>query len=128
MDATDCNLMTPLMRAAWNGYLECLLLLIQRGADVRHRRANGCTAAHYAAHRGNVEVLRVLFASGADLLPLAEGLSVVASACAVSQMDAASLALACGCRFALTCLDIESKNYYGFKCVVFGLSTVDCTL
>ena len=128
VDATDSNLMTPLMCAAWNGHLECLLLLMQRGADVRHSVVNGWTAVHYAAHHGDVEMQRVLIASGADLLSLADGLSVVDSACLASRIDAASFALACGCRFALTCREIESKKYYGFKRVVCGLSLVNCAL
>ena len=94
------------MSAASNGHLECLLLLMQRGADVRHSMVKGSTAAHFAAHRGDVEMLRVLFASGADLLALAGGLSVVDNACLASPMDAASFALACGCRFVLTCREI----------------------
>ena len=70
----------------------------------------------------------MLIASGADLLSVAWGLSVADSACVVSQVDAASFALACGCRFALTCREIESRNCDGFKRVVCGLSSVDCTL
>ena len=99
VDTADWNLMTPLLCAASNDHWECLLLLIQRGADVSSHRVDGWTAAHYAAHRGNVEMLRVLIASGADLLSVACGLSLVEVACVASQMDAASLAVACGCRF-----------------------------
>ena len=131
VDVTNSNNgRTPLMCAACHGYLECLLLLMQRGADVRHQSADGWTAAHYAAERGNVEMLRVLIASGADLLPLAGCHSVVDLACLGSQMDAASFALACGCRFALTCREIESRcySYYIFRRVVCGLSSVNCAL
>ena len=130
VDVTDSNLMTPLMCAACQGCLECLLLLLlQRGADVRHRRVDGRTAAHYAAERGNVEMLRAfLIASGADLLPLAGCNTVVDSACVTSQVDAASFALACGCRFALTCRELESKNYGYFRRVALGLSSINCAL
>ena len=122
VDVTDSNLRTPLMSVACDGLLECLLLLIERGADVCHRDSVGWTAAHCAAQRGNVQMLRALIASGADLLPLARGLSVVDGACLVSRMDAASFALACGCRFARTC------RAYGFKRVVCGLSSVNYQL
>ena len=129
VDVTDSDLMTPLMCAACCGHLECLLLLIQRGADVCHHRVGGWTAAHYAAARcGNAEMLRVLIASGADLLPLAGYHSVVDSACVASQLDAASFALACGCRFALTCREIECQASYLFPHVVCSLSSVNCAL
>ena len=129
VDVTDSALMTPLMCAASGAKLECLLLLMQRGADVRHRASQGRTAAHYAAQCGNVELLRVLIASGADLLPLAGCHSIVDSACVASHMDAASFALACGCRFTLACREIESKVYsYDFKRVVCGICAINCTL
>ena len=129
VDVTDSNLLTPLMCAACSAArLECLLLLIQRGADIQHQSADGRTATHCAAQCGNVDMLRVLIASGADLLPLAWGRSVVDNACLASQMDTASLALACGCRFGLGCRKIESQAFFGFKRVVFGLSAVNYTL
>ena len=55
--------MTPLMHAAWNGHLDCVRLLIGRGADV-HKRANSMTAAHCAAQGGHDEVLLALFDAG----------------------------------------------------------------
>ena len=130
VDVADSNLITPLMCATRNCHLECLLLLIQRGADVRRQSVDGRTAAHYTAERGNVEMLRVLIASGADLLSVAWGLSVVDSACVASRTDAASLALACGCRFALTLREMESHFFFCgcFNRVVCGLSSVDYTL
>ena len=128
VDVTDSNLMTPLLCAASRARLECVLLLMQRGADVRHQSADGGTAAHHAAERGNVEMLRVLIASGADLLPLARGLSIVDSACISSQMDAASFALACGCRFSQRSEKAPNIFFIGFKRSFCGLSAVNCTL
>ena len=128
VDEMDCYHMTPLMHAARNGHLDCVRLLIGRGAGVRHRSADDRTAAHYAAERGNVEILRALIASCVDLLALAGGVSVLDSACLASEMDAASFALACGCRFALSCREIASQAFYGFNRVVYGLSAVNCTL
>ena len=77
---------------------------------------------------GNIEMLSVLIASGADLLALAGGLSVLDSACVASEVDAASFALACGCRFALACREIESQTFYGLHHVVCGLCSVNCIL
>ena len=132
VDATDSNLITPLMCAASSGNLECLHLLIQHGADLRRQSSDGWTAAHYAAQRGNVEMLRLLIASGADVLQLAGRNSVAHTACNASQTDAASFALACGCRFALTFNEIEYgflffRSTLVFRCV-FGLSTVNYAL
>ena len=73
---------------------------------------------------GNLEMLRVLIASGADLLSLTDGgHSIVDSECLASQMDAASLSIACECFFASTCHEVVSKNYYSFNRVVCGLSS-----
>ena len=70
-------------------------------------------------------MLRVLIASGADLLPLAGCHSIVDSACVATKLDVASFALACGCWFALTLREIESHFFWCFSRVVCGLSTVN---
>lgn len=41
--------------------------LISKGADVNAENKNGMTAAHYAAIHGNIEVLKLLGQSGADM-------------------------------------------------------------
>jgi ankyrin repeat protein len=48
VDATNEVNHTSLKAAAWNGQLEMIRLLIDRGADVRHRNAHGFTALHCA--------------------------------------------------------------------------------
>ena len=52
------------MHAAMNGHLDCVRLLIGRGADVHKRSVSGSTAAHYAAFGGHTEVLLALFDAG----------------------------------------------------------------
>ena len=64
VDKMDTSRMTPLMHAAKNGHLDCVRLLIGRGADVHKRSGIGLTAAHYAALCGNSEVLLALFDAG----------------------------------------------------------------
>ena len=87
------------MRAAHEGHIECLQLLIQRGADVKRHTRGGSTAAHFAALRGHAAALQILVAFDADVLsPLAGGWSVADCAALNSHVDALFYALACGCR------------------------------
>ena len=131
VDEMDSSRMTPLMRAAKCGHLDCVRLLIRRGADVHKRSVSGMAAAHYAASGGHTEVLLTLFDAGVAVdvdgcdkwtPPLA------GCACIASKMDAASFALACGCRFALPCRELKPNRYCVFNRVVCGLYAVDCTL
>jgi ankyrin repeat protein len=48
VDATNEVNHTALKAAAWNGQFEMIRLLIERGANVRHRNAHGFTALHCA--------------------------------------------------------------------------------
>ena len=64
IDEMDRYHVTPLMHAVENGHLDCVRLLIGRGADVHKRSADGSTAAHYAAFGGHNEVLLALFDAG----------------------------------------------------------------
>ena len=64
VDEMDRFHMTPLMHAAKNGHLDCVRLLIGRGADVHNRSADGLTAAHYAALGGYTQLLLALFDAG----------------------------------------------------------------
>ena len=58
---------TPLLAAAAVGMLECVRVLVARGADLEARTEHGCTAAHLAAQHGRVDCLRALRALGADM-------------------------------------------------------------
>mmetsp|Transcript_33904 Transcript_33904/g.64797 ORF Transcript_33904/g.64797 Transcript_33904/m.64797 type:complete len:179 (-) Transcript_33904:459-995(-) len=58
---------TPLHYAAREGQLECVNLLIERGANVDSKtRAGGATALHRAAYMGHTEIIKSLLRSGAD--------------------------------------------------------------
>ena len=53
-------------RACGAGNLEVVKLMVQLGVDVNVRAAKGATPLHYAAHNGNVQLVRDLVALGAD--------------------------------------------------------------
>ena len=51
-----------------NGWIPALTFLVEEmGADVNARDANGYTALHHAASRGDVEMIRYLVEKGADV-------------------------------------------------------------
>jgi hypothetical protein len=56
-----------LMRAASNGHLDAVYLLIRMGADVNARRRDGMTPLIRAAFFGQVNVVRTLIENGADM-------------------------------------------------------------
>lgn len=58
---------TCLHRAASNGALELVALLIKRGAPVDEVDAKGLTALHFAARHGRTEVSELLLKSGAQV-------------------------------------------------------------
>ncbi|XP_071481796.1 uncharacterized protein [Diadema antillarum] len=51
---------TPIMIAAECGHLECVRLLISRGANCETYNADGWTALHYAAARNQLDVVQLL--------------------------------------------------------------------
>jgi ankyrin repeat protein len=57
---------TPLVRAAFNGQLDMVKLLTQRGASIHATSRVGRTALHYAAEQGHEEVVVYLLDNGAD--------------------------------------------------------------
>lgn len=57
---------TPLILACWRNFPAAAELLIGHGADVNAADAHGLTALHYAAKRGNAELVDRLIAGGAD--------------------------------------------------------------
>ena len=66
VDATDRWNRTPLIRAAGRGHTDCVRLLLQRGANAQ-RTADFGTLAHYAAERGNKEMLLALLDAGCEV-------------------------------------------------------------
>ena len=57
---------TALHRAATNGHLEVVRLLLESGSDKETTSHLGKTALHSAAENDNLEVVRLLLDSGAD--------------------------------------------------------------
>ena len=53
---------TPLFIAALNGYRDCLVLLLSRGADVESRDDSGYTCFHIAVEQGHLEESKIMMA------------------------------------------------------------------
>jgi ankyrin repeat protein len=51
---------SPLMWASWSGTLDTVKLMVRTRADYKVANRNGCTAAHWAASGGNLEVCKYL--------------------------------------------------------------------
>lgn len=61
--APDLN---PLRAASWAGHVDCVQLLLQRGAEVDAEHPDSeDTALDYATHRGHAEIVRLLKEAGA---------------------------------------------------------------
>jgi ankyrin repeat protein len=54
-------------RAAQAGDIECMIELLNRGADIKSRNYDNCTALHAAAMAGQTECLLVLLDRGANI-------------------------------------------------------------
>ncbi|CAK5035901.1 unnamed protein product [Meloidogyne enterolobii] len=67
VNARDRNGDTPLFFAAAYGHLECVKLLLERGADPNHQDRRIRTAAHCAAAKAQLRVLKLLRQRGASL-------------------------------------------------------------
>lgn len=62
--------LTPLHFVALRNKPLCAKTLIKCGADVNMTEGNGATALHGAIYHGNIEIAKILIASGADLLAI----------------------------------------------------------
>lgn len=72
--------------------MDCVRLLIAKGADLNVQDRDRWTALHWAAHKGHADVVELLIANGADLtLRKKVGLSCV---CAVLSVPLTSPSLA----------------------------------
>jgi ankyrin repeat protein len=59
--------------ASGSGLYSVIVELLNHGVDINERDANGCTALHYAASRGNVKVVARLLSDGrAEFAPIAK--------------------------------------------------------
>lgn len=90
--------MLPLHAAAGAGDCQTLRRLLQAGVQTGMRDAEGWTAAHYAAEKGNIDALRVLRDFGDDFRDVGpNGQSLAAIAAAAGQIGALSfLSTECG--------------------------------
>jgi ankyrin repeat protein len=72
--------------------------LLEHGADVNARQEGGWTALHAASQNGDVEMLRLLIAAGADVQIRAE-----------NQQNAMDLALGRGHQAVVELLDVYAQ-------------------
>ena len=64
----DLQKQTALHKAAWGNRLECLRLLLERGADVRIRDyGDNAYALHFAAADADLSIVRMLVEAGSDV-------------------------------------------------------------
>ena len=66
VDGIDASGFSPLMRAAVEGAVEAVCVLLQHGADTEIRDEEGWTALHHACRAGQPLVVEVLLRSGAE--------------------------------------------------------------
>lgn len=57
---------TPIITAAQFGSIDCAILLLEYGADIRAKKSGDYTALHIAAQRGDIEFVELLLEAGAD--------------------------------------------------------------
>jgi ankyrin repeat protein len=67
MPIIDNDVMTPLVRASYNGHGETVQVLLEAGADVNTGDADGTTALIGAAMRGRTGIVQTLLEEGADV-------------------------------------------------------------
>ena len=65
MNVKDNSGSTALHLAAWNGKLEVVQYLLEKGgAEVNVKNNSGSTALHWAADKGHLEMVKYLFEKG----------------------------------------------------------------
>ena len=64
----DFHGQTALHKAAWNNRIECVRLLLERGADVRIRDyGDNAYALHFAAEAAHIQIVEILVEAGSDV-------------------------------------------------------------
>ena len=58
---------TAFHRAAMNGHLKCVRVLLEKGVDINITNNNGLTSFHYAAGHKHLNIIEVLLESGIDM-------------------------------------------------------------
>lgn len=121
-EATDGIGWTPLMLAAFHGHTDCVQLLTQHGANVNKCVQGGLTASHFAAQEGDLEAVRMLFASGyVEVATSHRCLSVADYAASRSHVDVLSFAVACGCDLRAPPFFLVGKAVRAFYSVLLEL-------
>ena len=65
-DDNEHDFFAPIHRAASNGHLEVVQLLLEAGAEKNAAAGDGSTALHFAAQDDHAEVVQLLLGAGAD--------------------------------------------------------------
>jgi len=98
---------TALMRAAYDGHVAIVRLLLKAGANVNAKDREGSTALLSAATRGHVEIVRLLLKASADVNAKNEyGNTALYSAALFNHIEIVQLLLKAGA-------DILAKNGHG---------------
>lgn len=88
---------TAVHKAAANGHLDVLKLLIQHGGDVELADISGCTPLHVAARNGHLTCVKYLVLQGADFrMKSKKGNTAVVMAKANNQPKVAEYLSNCG--------------------------------
>ena len=58
---------TALHLAAYNGYMNCVEMLLNRGIDINSKNNDGWTALHLAAEEGDTNIVEILLNRGIDI-------------------------------------------------------------
>jgi hypothetical protein len=106
---------TPLMNAATGTKGETVALLLDAGADANVFESHGWSAAHFAAHRDNVEGLRALHRHGVDLdlrNPGNRGETPLMIAACYGQLNAIRVLIELGANPRAT--DRQGESVYGW--------------
>ena len=67
VNCTDCDGYTPLHRASYNGHVDTIILLLDKGANLHARASNGWQPIHSACRWCHVQAAALLIDAGADI-------------------------------------------------------------
>lgn len=67
VNCRDSDCYTPLHRASYNGHVQAIRLLLDRGADPHARSSEGWQPLHSAVKWGHIEAAAMLLSAGADI-------------------------------------------------------------